>query len=125
MKKVVKTDNAPAAVGPYSQAVKANGFVFTAGQLPLDPKTGTLVPGGIKDETGQVLRNLQAVLEAAGSSLDKVVKTTVFIGDMDDFPAMNEVYAEFFGDNHPARSTVQAVIPKGALVEIDAVAVCD
>lgn len=125
MRKIISTDQAPAAVGPYSQAVKANGFVFTAGQLPLTPDTGTIVPGGIQAETQQALLNLKAVLEAAGSSPARVVKTTVFLKDMNDFPAMNQVYAKFFAENPPARSTIQVGLPKGALVEIEAIALCD
>ena len=125
MKETVQTEQAPAAVGPYAQATKANGLVFTAGQLPLDPVSGEMVQGGIKAETERVLKNLDAVLVAAGSSLDRVLKTTVYIGDMDDFPAMNEVYASYFPENPPARSTVQVVVPKGAMLEIDAVALAD
>lgn len=125
MRKIISTDQAPAAVGPYSQAIKVNGFVFTAGQLPLKPETGTIVPGGIQAETQQALLNLKAVLEAAGSSPARVVKTTVFLKDMNDFPAMNQVYAKFFAENPPARSTIQVVLPKGALIEIEAIALCD
>ena len=121
-KSVVKTSEAPAAVGPYSQAVCAGGFVFTAGQIPLDPTTGRLVNGGIEAETERVLENLKAVLAAAGSSLDRVVKTTVFLRDMNDFTAMNQVYARYFPAEPPARSTVQAILPKDARVEIEAVA---
>src|SRR5690606_20553423 len=113
-----QTDKAPAAVGPYSQAIVANGMVFTAGQVPLDPSTGKLVEGDIRAQTTQVLKNVQAVLEAAGSSLDKVVKTTVFLKDLNDFAAMNETYAQFFTNQPPARSTVQvARLPLDALVE--------
>lgn len=122
-KQVVQTPHAPAAVGPYSQAICAHGFVFTAGQIPLDPQTNQLVDGGIEEETERALENLKAVLEAAGSSLDRVVKTTVYLRDMNDFPVMNQVYARYFGEAPPARSTVQAVLPKGARVEIEAVAV--
>jgi len=125
MKTIINTDQAPAAVGPYSQAVKANGFVFTAGQIPIDPATNERVSGGIKSETERVLENLKAVLSAAGSSLDQVIKTTVFLSDMDDFPAMNEVYGKYFSNNPPARSTVQAVLPRGCLLEIDAVALAN
>jgi 2-iminobutanoate/2-iminopropanoate deaminase len=119
----VQTEAAPKAVGPYSQAVKANGFVFTAGQVALDPVSGRLVEGGVEAETRQVLANLAAVLEAAGSGPGKVVKTTIYLGDITDFQAVNAVYAEFFGTHRPARSTVQAgALPLGAQVEIDAVA---
>lgn len=120
---VVCTDRAPAAVGPYSQAVHIGTLVFTAGQLPLDPVTGKLVEGGIETQTRRALQNLQAVLEAARSSVANVVKTTVFLLDMGDFGAMNGIYAQFFSANPPARSAVQAAaLPKGALVEIEAIA---
>ena len=123
-REVIATKKAPAAVGPYSQAIRVGDFVFTAGQLAFDPATGKLVEGGIEEQTRQVLRNITAVLEAAGSSLDEVVKTTVFLKDMGDFKAMNEVYASFFANQPPARSTVEVanLIP-GALVEIDAIAI--
>jgi 2-iminobutanoate/2-iminopropanoate deaminase len=120
---IVQTDAAPEAVGPYSQAVRANGFLFTAGQVGLDPATGKLVEGGVAAETRRVLANLAAVLQAGGSGLDRVVKTTVFLADLADFKTMNEVYAEMFGGHRPARSTVQvAALPLGAQVEIEAVA---
>ncbi len=120
---LVSTDTAPAAIGPYSQAVIHGGLVFTAGQIPLDPATGELVGGGIAAETEQVLRNLSAVLEAAGSGLDRVLKTTVYLVDMGEFVAMNEVYGRFFGDQPPARAAIQAAaLPKGVRVEIDCVA---
>ena len=120
----VATKHAPQAIGPYSQAVIANGFVYTAGQVALDPATMNLVGGDVKAQTDRVFANLKAVLEAAGSSLPKVVKTTVYIATMDDFAAMNEVYAKHFGDHRPARSTVAVkTLPKSALVEIDCVAV--
>ena len=120
---IVSSQKAPAAVGPYSQAVTAGGLVFTAGTLPLDRETGRLVGEDIVGQTRQVLTNLAAVLEAAGSSLDKVLKTTVFLTDMDDFAAMNKVYAGFFASEPPARSTVQVgALPKGSLVEIEAIA---
>ena len=120
---LVQTDAAPEAVGPYSQAVRANGFLFTAGQVGLDPATGKLVAGGVAAETRRVLANLAAVLLAGGSGLDRVVKTTVFLADLADFKIMNEVYAEMFGGHRPARSTVQvAALPLGAQVEIEAVA---
>ena len=119
----IETAKAPAAVGPYSQAIRVQGFVFTAGQVGLDPASGKLVGGGVEAETRRALANLAAVLEAAGSGLGRVVKTTVFLADMADFKAMNGVYAEAFGDHRPARSTVQAAaLPLGAAVEIEAVA---
>ena len=122
-RQVIHTDAAPAAVGPYSQAISANGFVYTAGQVPLVPETGALIEGDIQVQTRQALTNLQAVLQAAGSDLAHVVKTTVFLNDMDDFSAMNEIYAEFFGENPPARSAVEvARLPLDAQVEIEAVA---
>lgn len=122
-REVIATTKAPAAVGPYSQAIKANGFVFTAGQLGLDPATGKLVEGDVTDQARQALKNLQAILEAAGSSLEQVVKVTVFLKDINDFKRVNEVYAEFFQANPPARSAVQvAALPLGGLVEIEAVA---
>lgn len=120
---VVITDQAPAAVGPYSQGVRIGNLVYTAGQIPLDPATGKLVEGGIEAQTRRALQNLQAVLEAAGSSLANVVKTTVFLQDMGDFGAMNGIYAQFFGGSPPARSAVQvAALPLGAQVEIEAIA---
>ncbi len=119
----VSTDRAPAAIGPYSQAVIHGGLVFTAGQIPLDPASMEMVEGDVGIQTDRVLRNLAAVLEAAGSSLDRVLKTTVFLRDMNDFGAMNEVYERHFGDHRPARSAVQAArLPKDASVEIEAVA---
>ncbi len=124
-REVVSTAKAPKAIGPYSQGIKAGDFVFTAGQAGVDPSTGKLVEGGITAQTRQVLKNVQAILEAAGTSLDHVVKVGVFLQDMGDFASMNEVYAEFFppDQNPPARTTVQAAkLPLGALVEIDAVA---
>ncbi len=120
----VHTDAAPAAIGPYSQAIVAGGFVFTAGQIALDPATGQLVEGDVAVQTERVMLNLAAVLEEAGSGLAGVVKTTVFLADMADFAAMNEVYGRHFGNHKPARSTVQAAgLPRGAKVEIDVVAV--
>ena len=104
----IQTDRAPQAIGPYSQAIKANGFVFASGQIPLDPATTQLIDGDIGAQTERVLNNVKAVLEAAGTALERVVKTTVFLADMNDFAAMNEVYAAFFGATRPARSTVQA-----------------
>ena len=124
-KTAVKTDAAPGALGPYSQAIVAGGMVYCAGQIPLDPATGTVVSGGIAPQTKQVLKNLRAVLKAAGSDLDRCVKTTVFIKNMDDFKAMNDVYgrAEHFGATPPARSTVEvARLPRDVLVEIEVVA---
>ena len=122
-KETVVTDKAPKAIGPYEQAIKVGEFVYTAGQIPIDPNTGNFVPGGIAEQTRQVLENLKAVLEAAGSSLDRVVKVTVFLKNMGDFTAMNEVYAEYLATAKPARSTVAvAELPRGALVEIDFVA---
>ncbi len=123
MKDIVQTEHAPQAIGPYSQAVKSNGLVFASGQIPLDPATGEFVAGGIEEQTEQVLKNLSAVLEAAGSSLESVLKTTVFLADMQEFAAMNRVYATFFGDKPPARATVEASrLPKDARVEIEAIA---
>jgi len=119
----VQTDKAPKAIGPYAQAIKANGFIYTAGQIPIDPKTGNLVEGGITAQTRQVMENLKAVLVAAGSSLNQVVKATVYLRHMSEFGAMNDVYAEYLGNVKPARSTVAvAELPRGALVEIDLVA---
>ncbi len=123
MSQVIATEHAPRAIGPYSQAVLANGFAFLSGQIPLDPATNQLVDGDVAVQTERVLENLKAVLEAAGSSLEKVVKTTVFLRDMADFPRMNEVYARYFAVNPPARSTVQAArLPRDVSVEIDAIA---
>ncbi len=122
-RRIVKTEGAPGAIGPYSQAVVAGGFVYCSGQIPIDPATGQFVEGGVREQTAQVLRNLSGVLEAAGSSLGRVVKTTVFLADMGDFAEMNGVYAGFFRENPPARSTVQAArLPRDARVEIDVVA---
>jgi len=120
----VRTDAAPKAIGPYEQAIRVGGFLFTAGQIPLDPKTGNLVEGGIAAQTRRVLENLKAVLEASGSSMDRVVKATVYLKNMGDFGAMNEIYGEYLGKAKPARSTVAvAEVPRGALVEIDLVAI--
>jgi 2-iminobutanoate/2-iminopropanoate deaminase len=119
----VATDRGPKAIGPYSQAVRANGFVFLSGQIPLDPKTQQIVEGDVSVQTERVMENLKGVVEAAGSSLHHVVKTTVFLADMNDFAAMNEVYARYFTANAPARSTVEvARLPKNARVEIDLIA---
>ena len=121
--KQVKTENAPAAIGPYSQAVIVGGFVFSAGQIPLDASTGQIVEGGIKAQTERVMQNLAAVLGAAGLAWTDVVKTTVYLHDMADFPTVNEIYARSLGDARPARSTVQVTaLPRGALVEIDFIA---
>jgi 2-iminobutanoate/2-iminopropanoate deaminase len=123
MKQRIQTENAPAAIGPYSQAIKAGGFVFVSGQIPIDPQTGQFVAGGIAEQTERVLKNLAAVLEAAGSGLNQVVKTTVFLADMKEFSGMNEVYATFFPEPPPARATVAAAgLPREARVEIEAVA---
>jgi 2-iminobutanoate/2-iminopropanoate deaminase len=119
----IQTETAPAAIGPYSQAIRANGLVFCSGQIPIDPATGKFVAGGIGEQTEQVLKNLSAVLEAAGSSLERVVKTTVFLADMAEFAEMNEVYGRFFTGQTPARATVAAAgLPRDARVEIEAVA---
>ncbi len=123
MRQIIATDKAPKALGPYSQAVKANGFVFLSGQIALDPATQQLVSGGVAEQTERVLLNLQAILTAAGSSLENVMRCVVFLKDMNDFAAMNEVYGRFFRHNPPARTTVAAArLPKDSLVEIDAVA---
>ena len=123
VREIISTENAPRAIGPYSQAVRAGGFVFASGQIPIDPATGEFVAGGVAEQTDQVLRNVSAVLKAAGTGLDRVVKTTVFLADMNDFIAMNEVYGRFFGEQPPARATVQAArLPRDAKVEIEAIA---
>ena len=123
MKKSISTTQAPAAIGPYSQAIEVNGFVYASGQLPLDPETGAFPEGGIKAQTRQSLRNVSAILQEAGLSLQQVVKTTVMLADIADFGAMNEVYAEFFQAPYPARSAFAVKsLPKGALVEIEVVA---
>ena len=125
-KDIIATDDAPRAIGPYSQAVRAGNLVFASGQIPIDPVTGQFVPGGIAEQTEQVLRNLTAVFEAAGVGMKQVIKTTVFLADMDDFTAMNEVYGRFFSEDPPARATVQAArLPRDARVEIEAIAVVD
>jgi 2-iminobutanoate/2-iminopropanoate deaminase len=122
-KKIIQTEKAPKAIGPYSQAIRIESLVFTAGQIGLNPATAELVEGGVEEQTRQVLTNLSNVLEAAGSGLNHVVKTTVFLKDMNDFPKMNAIYAEFFGEMPPARSTIAvAALPKGGLVEIEAIA---
>ena len=123
-KLVIQADKAPKALGPYSVANRAGDFVFTSGQLGLDPETGELVAGGVEAETRQALTNLRSILEAAGTGMDKVLKTTVFLRDMDDFTRMNAIYAEFFMANYPARSTVQvAALPRNATVEIELIAI--
>jgi 2-iminobutanoate/2-iminopropanoate deaminase len=122
-KRAVSTEAAPAAIGPYSQAVVAGGLVFLSGQVPLDPERGRLIEGSIEDETRRVLQNLAAVLAAEGLTLDAVVRTTVYLTDLEDFPRVNQTYAEFFHEPFPARATVQvAALPRGAKVEIDAIA---
>ena len=124
MKEIIATENAPGAIGPYSQAIKTNGMVFCSGQIPIDIATGEFVSDDVAEQTEQVLKNLSAVLEAAGTSLNNVVKTTVFLMDMADFAVMNEVYAKYFNENKPARATVQAAgLPRGARVEIECIAV--
>ena len=123
MKKVISTAEAPQAIGPYSQAIEAGGFVFISGQIPLIPATGELVEGSVEVQTARVLENLKAILEAAGSSLESVVKTTVYITNMDDFAKVNGIYGQYFQENPPARVCVEvSKLPKGALVEIDVIA---
>jgi 2-iminobutanoate/2-iminopropanoate deaminase len=123
MKDRVQTEDAPQAIGPYSQAVKASGLIFTSGQIPIDPATGVVIEGSIAEQTERVLNNIKAVLEAAGSSLERVVKTTVFLADLSDFGEMNEAYGRFFAQVPPARSTVEVSrLPRDARVEIDAIA---
>ena len=123
MRQAVSTPSAPAAIGPYSQGIRAGALLFVSGQIPLDPETATMVEGDVAVQTHRVLRNLAAILEAAGSSFDRVVRTTVYLADMNDFAAMNDVYASYFTSPAPARSTIQAArLPKDARVEIDAVA---
>jgi 2-iminobutanoate/2-iminopropanoate deaminase len=126
LREIIATDQAPRAIGPYSQAIRAGNLLFCSGQIPIDPTTGEFVSGGVAEQTEQVMRNLSAVLSAGQSSLRQVVKTTVFLADMDDFTAMNEVYGRFFGENPPARATVQAArLPRDARVEIEAIAIID
>lgn len=123
MKEIIATDKAPAAIGPYSQAVKVGNLSFTSGMIPINPETNTLVEGGIEVQAEQAFKNIKNLLEAAGSSVDKVVKTVVFIKDMTDFAKVNEIYAKYFTDNYPARSCVEvARLPKDVLIEIEAVA---
>jgi len=122
-REIVHTDKAPKAIGPYSQAIRTDSMIFAAGQTGIDPATGDLIPGGVEEQTRQVLTNLRNVIEAAGSSFKHVVKTTVFLRDMNDFAKMNAIYAEYFGENPPARSTIAvAGLPKNGLVEIEAIA---
>jgi len=124
VKEIISTERAPRAIGPYSQAIRVGNLVFASGQIPIDPTTGDFVPGGVAEQTEQVMKNLTAVLKAAGLGLDQVVKTTVFLANMDDFGAMNEVYGRFFSEKPPARATVQAArLPRDARVEIEAIAV--
>ncbi|MBQ4223642.1 MAG: RidA family protein [Prevotella sp.] len=124
MKKVISTGKAPSAIGPYSQAIQVGNLVYTSGQIPIDPATGAFVEGGIKEQTRRSLLNVKAVLEEAGLTMGEVVKTTVFMADMNDFADMNSVYAEFFSEPYPARSAVAVkTLPKGALVEIEVVAI--
>ncbi|HVG18113.1 MAG TPA: RidA family protein [Blastocatellia bacterium] len=126
MRDRVQTDNAPKAIGPYSQAIKANGMVFASGQIPLDPSTMQVVEGGIREQTERVMNNLKAVLEAAGTSLDRVVKTTVYLADLNDFTEMNDTYGSFFGEKPPARTTVEVSrLPRDVRVEIDVIALTD
>ena len=126
LREIIATDQAPRAIGPYSQAIRAGNLLFCSGQIPIDPATGEFVAGGVAEQTEQVMRNLSAVLSAGSSSLKQVVKTTVFLASMDDFTAMNEVYGRFFDENPPARATVEAArLPRDAKVEIDAIAVVD
>ncbi|MCS7316156.1 MAG: RidA family protein [Bryobacterales bacterium] len=123
MKQIVVTEGAPRAIGPYSQAVICGGLVFVSGQIPLDPATGELIEGDVAAQTGRVLENLRAILEASGSSLERVLKTTVYLADLNDFAAMNEVYARYFPSEPPARATVEVSrLPRGARIEIEAIA---
>jgi len=123
VKEIISTENAPGAIGPYSQAIKTRELVFCSGQIPIDPSTGEFTSADVAEQTEQVLKNLSAVLREAGTDLKKVVKTTVFLADMNDFAAMNDVYAQYFGENKPARATVQAArLPRDAKVEIDCIA---
>lgn len=124
LKKAISTDKAPAAIGPYSQAIDTGVFIYTSGQIPIDPASGLVVNGGIEEQTQQVFENLRSVLEAAGSTLDKVVKTTVFLQNMGDFGKVNEIYATYFTAPYPARSCVEvAALPRGVMIEVDVVAV--
>lgn len=123
MKEIIETKGAPSSIGPYSQAIRANGFVFVSGQIPIRPDTGLVVEGGIAVQTHQVIRNLSAILDAAGSGIDRVVKTTVYLSNLDDFSRFNQTYEEYFTEAKPARATVQvARLPKEVLLEIEAIA---
>jgi 2-iminobutanoate/2-iminopropanoate deaminase len=124
LREIIETRNAPAPIGPYSQAIRANGLIFVSGQIPVHPETGRIVDGAIVEQTHQVMKNLAAILNAAGSGLDHVVKTTVFLSNLDDFAEFNRIYEEYFGKAKPARATVQAAgLPKSVLLEIEAIAV--
>jgi 2-iminobutanoate/2-iminopropanoate deaminase len=126
MKEIISTENAPGAIGPYSQAIKTGGLIFCSGQIPIDPASGDFVSDDVAEQTEQVLKNLRAVLQAAGAGLGDVVKTTVFLADMNDFAAMNDVYSRYFNENKPARATVQAArLPRDARVEIECIAVVE
>lgn len=126
MLQLVSTESAPKAIGPYSQAIKANGMVFVSGQIPLDPSSGQLISGSIATQVRQVIANISSILKASGSDLSKVVKTTVYLKDMNDFDEMNQAYAEFFTETKPARATIQAAaLPKNVSIEIDAIALAD
>ena len=126
MKEIIKTENAPSAIGPYSQAIKANGFVYVSGQIPIDPATGEFAGTDVQTQTRQCLKNIKAIVLAAGTSLENMVKVNVFLTDMNNFALMNEVYAEFFPENPPARAAVEVgALPKNALVEIEAIALAE
>jgi len=123
MKKIINTENAPKAIGPYSQAVETNGMLFISGQVPIDPETGKIVEGGITEQTEQVMKNIEAILKAAGYTFDDVVKSTCLLSDMDNFAAMNEMYAKYYPENPPARATYSIVkLPLGALIGIETIA---
>lgn len=124
MKTIINTDKAPQAIGPYSQAVEVNGMIYTSGMIPINPVDGTLVTGSVEEQAEQALKNLKALVEESGSSMERVIKTTVFIKDMNDFAKINEVYARYFTDNYPSRSCVEvARLPKDVLIEIEAIAI--
>ena len=125
-KKVITSGEAPSAIGPYSQAIKASGFIFVSGQIPLDPLTGNVVEGGIERQTGRVMKNIEAILKSAFSGLDKVVKTTIYLKDLNDFKAANDIYGAYFKSSPPARATVEVSnLPKNVSIEIDAIAIAD